>query len=178
MVLDMESEFYKLAKDILSKPKNLYKMTTLGPKSARVTVMGADGFVMVGKSVLESFTRGPGSKAYKIGMKCGTEMFSSLIKEFDEEIERLHPGKLMELGTYLSSTLGWGDIEVTEMDLKKGRMMIKAGRTIEQRYKKAKHHQLTCGFLTGITSTGMKRKMEGKVEGEEDGSILFSFQEI
>ncbi|MFW3146601.1 MAG: hypothetical protein ACMUIE_07295 [Thermoplasmatota archaeon] len=173
MALDMESEFYKLAKDILSRPKNLYKLTALGPKTSRVTVMGADGFVMVGKSVLESFTKGPEEKAYRTGKRCGREVFGSLIREFDEEIENLPPRKLLELGMLLSSTLGWGDMKVAKLDEKAGRIVIECERTIELGYRNSRHHRLTCGFLTGLSSVGLKREMEGQVLGASEKSVTF-----
>ena len=171
MALDMEGEFYKLARGILGKPKNLYKMASIGPKSGRVNVMGADGFVVVGSSILRSFTKGPEKKAYRTGKKCGREMFGSLIKEFDEEIKDLPASKLMELAVMLSSALGWGDLEVKELKEKKGTMTVKAERTIELKYKNAKHHGLTSGLLAGLASLSMRKEMDARVTDTDGKSV-------
>ncbi|MEA3558469.1 MAG: hypothetical protein U9R75_04370 [Candidatus Thermoplasmatota archaeon] len=168
MALDMEGEFYKLARNVLGKPKNLYKMASIGPRSGRVNVMGADGFIVVGSSILRSFTKGPEKKAYRTGKKCGREMFGSLIKEFDEEIEDLPASKLMELAVMLSSTLGWGDFEVKE---KKGSMTVKAMRTIELKYKNSKHHELTSGLLAGLASRSMRKDMDARVTDNDGKSV-------
>lgn len=176
MALDMESEFYKLARNILGKPKNLYKMASIGPKSGRLNVMGADGFVVVGSSLIRSFTKGPESKAYKMGRKAGKEIFGSLIKEFDEEIENLPASKLLELGLLLSSTLGYGDLKVKEMKEKKGRIAISASRTIELKYKNAKHHSFTCGLLTGVTTRSMRKEMDGEVVSINKETVEFRFK--
>ena len=175
MVLDMESEFYKLAHNILSKPKNLYKMTAIGPKSGRLNIMGADGFVVVGSSVLRSITKGPEGKAYSLGRSCGNEEFGNLLKEFDEEIENLEPKKLMELGSLLFRSLGWGDLEIISMDAKARTARLRAKRTVELKYKKARHHMLTCGFLSSVASLSFKREMEGSVDEVGTTFVIFSF---
>jgi len=175
MVLDMESEFYKLAHNILSKPKNLYKMAAIGPKSGRLNIMGAEGFVVVGSSLLRSISKGPEKKAYNLGRSCGTEEFGNLLKEFDEEIENLSPKKLMELGVLLSASLGWGDMEVVSLDNKKGSAVVKAKRTVELKYKNAKHHMLTCGFLSAIATLSFKKELVGRVEDAGATSVTFSF---
>jgi hypothetical protein len=175
MVLDMESEFYKLAHDILSKPKNLYKMAAIGPKSGRLNIMGADGFVVVGKSLLYPLMKGPENKAYRMGFKCAGEMFGNLLKEFDEEIENLPPKKLLELGILLTRNLGWGDLEMIRIDTKKREMVIKAKRTLELKYKNAKHHMLTCGYLAGIASLSFKNDVEGRVTDVGKTSATFTF---
>lgn len=175
MVLDMESEFYKLARNILSKPKNLYKMAAIGPKSGRLNIMGADGFVVVGRSLLYSYAKGPEDKAYKAGKRCALETFGNLLSEFDEEIEGLPAKKLLELGVLLSSSLGWGDIEVTELKVKANKVVIRAKRTIELKYKSSKHHMLTCGYLTGIVSKALKAEVDGQVMEVGNTSVIFSF---
>ncbi|MFO8051156.1 MAG: hypothetical protein R6V01_05585 [Thermoplasmatota archaeon] len=173
MALDMEGEFYKLARNILSKPKKLYKMAALAPRSGRVAIMGADGFVMVGSSILRSFTRGPEKKAYRVGKKAGKEMFGSLIKEFDEEIKDLPPSKLLDLGRMLVSSLGWGDISVKDINKKKGRVIVHARRTVELKYKRSKHHQLTNGMIAGVATMAMGREMDGEVVEENTKSVTF-----
>lgn len=175
MVLDMESEFYKLAHNILSKPKNLYKMAAIGPKSGRLNIMGADGFVVIGKSLLYPYTKGTENKAYKAGMRCAREMYGNLLQEFDEEIENLPTKKLLELGVLLSSSLGWGDLEVISLKTKTNELLIKAKRTIELKYKNSKHHMLTCGYLTGIASLALKNDVEGNVKEVGNTSVIFSF---
>ncbi|MGA1793320.1 MAG: hypothetical protein ACMUHM_05170 [Thermoplasmatota archaeon] len=175
MVLDMESEFYKLARNILSKPKTLYKIAAIGPKSGRLNIMGADGFVVVGSSILRSISKGPEKKAYDLGRACGMEEFGNLLKEFDEEIANLGPKKLMELGTFLTSSLGWGDIEVVSLDAKKGTAIVKAKRTVELKYKNAKHHMLTCGFLSSIATLSFNKELHGKVQDAGVTSVTFSF---
>jgi len=175
MVLDMESEFYKLAHNILSKPKNLYKMAAIGPKSGRLNIMGADGFVVVGKTLLYPYMKGPEKKAYRTGVKCSREIFGNLLKEFDEEMENLPTKKLMELGILLSSSLGWGDLEVVNLDAKRNKITMKAKRTVELKYKNAEHHMLTCGYLAGIASLALKTDVEGQVTDVSNTSVTFSF---
>lgn len=173
MVLDMESEFYKLAHGILSKPKNLYKLTAIGPKSGRLNIMGADGYVVVGSSVLRSLSKGPEQKAYDVGWSCGEEVFGNLISEFDEEINDLPPKKLMELGMLLLRSLGWGEAEVLSHDPKDGKVMIRAKRTIELKYKNARHHMLTCGFVSAIATLSFKKEMHGSVKEAGATSVTF-----
>jgi len=175
VVLDMESEFYKLAHNILSKPKNMYKMAAIGPKSGRLNIMGADGFVVVGNSILRTFTKGPENKAYKTGFKCAQEGFGNLIKEFDEEIENLPAKKLLELGILLSQSLGWGDFEVLELKSKANKATIRTKRSVELKYKNAKHHQLTCGYLAGLVSKSLKAEVTGTVVDAGNTSVTFSF---
>ncbi|MBN1538551.1 MAG: hypothetical protein JW939_00265 [Candidatus Thermoplasmatota archaeon] len=173
MVLDMESEFYKLAHGILSKPKDLYKLTAIGPKSGRLNIMGADGYVVVGSSVLRSISKGSEQKAYEIGRSCGEEAFGNLIKEFDEEVFDLHPKKLMELGTLLMRSLGWGEVEIISLDPREGTVLIRAKRTVELKYKNAKHHMLTCGFITSVVALSFKKEMHGTVR--EAGATSATF---
>jgi hypothetical protein len=175
MVLDMENEFYKLAKDILSKPKNLYKVVAIGPRSGRVTIMGADGFLVVGSSILRSIAKGPGSKAYKLGRSNGKEMFGNLLKEFDEEIMDLQPKKLLELGLLLASVTGWGDFEISRVSEKAGEAEIRAKRTLELKYRKAKHHMLTCGFLSSVVSLSLRKDVGGEVLTTAGDSVTFRF---
>jgi hypothetical protein len=175
MVLDMESEFYKLARDILSKPKNLYKVVAIGPRSGRVTIMGADGFVVVGSAMLRSISKGPEGKAYKLGKATGKEMFGNLLKEFDEEIMDLPPKKLLELGLLLASGTGWGDLEATSVNDKAGEAEVRAKRTLELKYSKAKHNMLTCGFLTSIASLSLRKDLQGVVSSIDDDSVIFKF---
>jgi hypothetical protein len=176
MVLDMESEFYKLARNILAKPKNLYKMAAIGPKSGRLNIMGADGFVVVGKSLLYPYTKGPENKAYRTGKKCALEIYGNLLSEFDEEIENLPIKKLLELGILLSSSLGWGDLEVVDLKPKKREAVIKAKRTVELKYKNAKHHMLTCGYLAGILSKALKDDVDGQIKEVGNTSVIFTFK--
>ena len=175
MVLDMETEFYKLAKDILSKPKNLYKVVAIGPRSGRVTIMGADGFMVVGSAMLRSLSRGPEKKAYKLGRASGKEMFGNLLKEFDEEIMDLHSKKLLELGLLLASGTGWGDLEIISVNEKAGEAKVKGKRTMELKYSKAKHHMLTCGFLSSVASLSLRRDLEGRVTSVDKDSVTFTF---
>jgi hypothetical protein len=171
----MESEFYKLAHNILSKPKNLYKMAAIGPKSGRLNIMGADGFVVVGKTLLYPYTKGPEAKAYKVGFKCANEAFGNLLKEFDEEIENLPAKKLMELGILLSSSLGWGDLEVVNLDAKGKKATLRTKRSVELKYKNARHHMLTCGYLAGIASLSLKKEVTGTIKEAGNTSVTFSF---
>lgn len=177
MALDMEGEFYKLARNILSKPKNMYKMASLGPKSGRVAVMGADGFVMAGSSILRSFAKGPEKKAYRVGKRAGKQMFGSLVKEFDEEIQDLPSAKLMELGSMLLTSMGWGEIEVVDLKEKRGLVVVKAQRTIELMYSKARHHQLTNGVIAGVVTLAMGQDMDGEVGEENPKSVVFTYKE-
>ncbi|MBN1390916.1 MAG: hypothetical protein JXA22_09785 [Candidatus Thermoplasmatota archaeon] len=174
MVLDMESEFYKLAHGIVSKPKTLYKMAAIGPRSGRLNIMGADGYVVVGSSLLRALSRGPEGKAYELGRTCGEEVFGNLVKEFDEEVNSLPPKKLMELGTLFLRSLGWGDLEVLSLDPREGTTVIRAKRTVELRYKKAKHHMLTCGLLSSVATLSFRKEVHGKVEEAGETFVTFS----
>lgn len=173
MVLDMEGEFFKLAKKILSKPKNLYKVFAISPHTGRVTVMGADNFMVVGSSVLRQFSRGKEDRAYRTGYRCGREMFGSLVKEFDEEVKTQGPKKLMELGLPLVTNTGWGDLELVSINVPRGEVNVKGERTIELGYSRAAHHMLTCGLLSGIVSRAFEREARGEVVKAGKDSVLF-----
>jgi len=175
MALDMESEFYKLAKDILGKPQNLYKLASIGPKSGRLSLMGADGYVVVGRTVMNHIMRMPPEKAFLLGRSTGEDTYGSLVKEFDEEVQNLGPRKLLELGALLAVDLGYGNFTVMSVDAKAATAMIKGARTMEMKYRKAEHHMLTCGLLAGISSISFKRPMEGKVDRIEEDGVTFSF---
>jgi len=178
MVLDMEGEFYKLAKDILGKPKNLYKMTSISPHTGRVTMMGADEYIVVGSILLRDLSKGKESIAYSKGKKCGKQMFKSLINEFDEEVERLEPKKLFDLGMALSTNTGWGEMELVDISAKKNTATISAKDSIELKYKKSKHHMVTCGFLAGISSLCFRKEIEGTVEKVERGKVIFKMSPV
>jgi len=175
MGMDMESEFYKLAKDILSKPKNLYKVVAIGPKSGRVTMMGADGYMVVGSAMMRSIAKGPETKAYRLGRASGKEMFGNLLREFDEEIMNLPPKKLLELGLLLSSATGWGDLDISSINEKAGEAEVGAKRTLELKYSKARHHMLTCGLLSSIVSLSLGKDVEGRVRSIGKDSVTFEF---
>ena len=175
MVLDIEGEFYKLAKRILSSPKNLFKMASLSPKTGRVTLMGADNYVVVGSSLLRSYTKSNEKRAYLAGKRCGKEMLGTLIKEFDEEVAELESKKLFELGLPLCTSTGWGKFDLKSFNAKGGTASIKGKDTIELKYRRATHHMLTCGLLTAICSICMRKDMEGKVDKVNDEEIFFSF---
>jgi hypothetical protein len=178
MALDMEGEFYKLAKKILSKPKNLYKVAAISPHTGRVTLMGADNYMVVGSSILKDLAKSKEEKAYRSGKKCGKEMFRSLIEEFDEEVANLEPKKLFELGLSLATNTGWGRMEMSKFNASKGNVIIKATDTIELKYKRSKHHMLTCGFLSGISTMAMGKDMEGRIEKTDSGSVMFSLNPV
>ncbi len=178
MVLDMEGEFYKLAKRILSSPKNLYKMASLSPKTGRVTLMGADNYVVVGSSILRNFTKSNENRAYLAGKRCGKEMLGNLIKEFDEEVAGLEPKKMFDLGIPLCNSTGWGKFDLVSMDKKKGNASIKGTDTIELKYSRASHHMLTCGLLTSICSICFRKDVEGKIDKENKDEVIFSFKPV
>ena len=174
MVLDMEGEFFKIARTILSKPGNLYKMAAISPHTGRVTLLGADGFMVVGSSVLRTFTRGREEKAFSVGEKCGREMFGNLMKEFDEEIRSLEPRKLFQLALSLARNTGWGSFDMVELKASKKKATIRALETIEMRYQGSKHHMLTCGFVSGIASICLGSRMKASIEKETESEILLS----
>lgn len=175
MALDMEGEFYKLAKDILGKYRNLYKMTAISPQTGRVTIMGADNFMVVSSSILKDLTKGKEEKAYKTGKKCAKAMFNSLMKEFDEEVKYLESKKMFDLGLALSTNTGWGELELVKFNRSKNIVRIRVKDSIELKYKKAKHHSLTCGFLAGISTVCMRKDMVGKVDEIGAKEAIFSF---
>ncbi|MGA1822234.1 MAG: hypothetical protein ACMUIG_06885 [Thermoplasmatota archaeon] len=175
MPLDMESEFYKMAKDILSRPKNFYKVFALSPKTGRLSLMGADGGIIVGPRLMNYFIEGPEKRAYKYGKTVSGDLFGALIKEFDEEVENLPPKKLVELGTALARTLGWGEFKVIKVSERRGEVVIEGSETIEMNTKDPPHHQLTCGFVTGLVQISMKRPMTGSIESAGRKKIRMSF---
>ncbi len=175
MVLDMEGEFYKLAKRILSSPKNLFKMAALSPKTGRVTLMGADNFVVVTSSILRSLTRSPEKKAYQTGKRCGKEMLGTLVKEFDEEVANLVPKKMFDLGLPLCSSTGWGKFELVSLNVKRSSVSIKAEDTIELNYSKAAHNMLTCGLLAGISTICLHKDIDGIVKEASENHVVFTF---
>lgn len=175
MVLDMEGEFYKIAMRILTKPQKLFKMVAISPHTNRVTVMGADNYMVVGVSVLKAITKGKEDKAYRTGFRCGKEMFGNLIKEFDEEVESLPSKKLFDLGIPLMTNTGWGDLEIKDRNVSKGKVTIEARETIELNYKRSKHHMLTCGLLAGICSLALRKEVKGEVKEVHKDRVIFFF---
>jgi hypothetical protein len=178
MVLDMEGEFYKLARRILSSPKNLFKMASLSPKTGRVTLMGADNYVVVGSSILRGFTKSNEKRAYLAGKRCGKEMLGALIKEFDEEVARLEPKKMFELGLPLCTSTGWGKFDLVSFDGKRGNASIKGTDTLELKYSRASHHMLTLGLLASICSICFRKDVEGKIDESNKDEVLFSFTTV
>lgn len=175
MVLDMEGEFYKIAMRILSKPQKLYKMVAISPHTSRVTIMGADNYMIVGSSLLKTLTKGKEEKAYKEGFKCGKEMFGNLIKEFDEEVESLPTKKLFDLGIPFMTNIGWGKLEMKKLNKSNGTVLIEAKETIELNYKHSKHHMLTCGLLAAICTLSMRKDVQGTVKDVTKDTVLFEF---
>ena len=175
MVLDMEGEFFKIAQRILTKPQKLFKMMAISPHTSRVTVMGADNYMVVSNSLLKSITKGKEEKAYKTGYKCGREMFGNLMKEFDEEIETLPTKKLFDLGIPFMTNTGWGKLEVKKLDKSSGKVLIEAKETVELNYKNSKHHMLTCGLLAAICSLSLRKEVEGTVKEVSKDTVLFDF---
>jgi hypothetical protein len=175
MVLDMESEFYKIAIRILTKPQKLFKMVSISPHTNRVTVMGADNYMVVGTSILRSLTKSKEEKAYKAGFKCGKEMYGNLIEEFDEEVRSQPPKKLMNLGLPLMTNTGWGKLEMLNLSVPKKMVRIKASETIELNYKYSKHHMLTCGLLAAVCSLSLKKDVQGKLVEETKDHVIFEF---
>jgi len=175
MALDMESEFYKLAKDILSKTQNLYKMAAISPNDGRLSLMGAEGFLIVPKRHLERFSRGTEERAYELGFVCGEDTFGGLMNEFDEEIRELPPKKLTELALLMSRQIGWGSFEVVKLNGPSAQVTLKGTTTVELKHRSAKHHSLTCGFLAGVLSRAFGKEMKGTVEEVKKDSVAFVF---
>jgi hypothetical protein len=178
MVLDMEGEFYKLAKRILSSPRNLFKMVSMSPKTSRLTLMGADNYVIVGSSLLRSFTKTNEKRAYIAGKKCGKEMLGTLIKEFDEEVAELEPKKMFNLGLPLCSSTGWGKFELMKLDVKNMTVSIRGKETIELDYPKAVHHMLTCGLLASICSICLRTQVSGTAQQSSSDEVIFTFKRV
>ncbi len=175
MALDMESEFYKLAKDILSKTQNFYKMAAISPNDGRLSIMGAEGFLVVPKRHIERFSRGTEERAYELGFVCGEDTFGGLMKEFDDEIKDLPPKKLTELALLMGKQIAWGSFEVVKLSGSSAQVTVKGTTTIELRHKSAKHHSMTCGFLAGVLTKAFGREMKGTVEEVKKDSVVFAF---
>jgi hypothetical protein len=176
MVLDMEGEFYKLAKRILSSPKKLFRMAALSPQTGRVTLMGADNYVVAGSSMMRSFTKTNDRKAYLVGKRTGKEMLGSLIKEFDEEVSELPPRKLFDIALPFCRSTGWGEFDLISLNEKEGTVVIKGKETIELKYSRAVHHMLTCGLITGMATTCLRREIEGSVTSTDSEEVTFQFK--
>lgn len=174
MVLDMESEFYKLAKTILRSERNLYKLLSLEPSSGRLSVMGSKGGILVGPKAMDQLMNGPEKAAYRFGKSSGKDLFGGLVKEFDEEVSRLGPKKLMELALAMSRALGWGDLRMKALDRKGHSCVIEAERAIEQASKKATHMGVTSGYLAGISTVCFGTDMSCTPLGEKKGVHSFS----
>jgi len=174
MVLDMESEFYKLAKNILRSERNLYKLLSIEPSSGRLSVMGSRGGLLVGPKAMDHLMKGPEKAAYRFGRSSGKDLFGGLVKEFDEEVSRLGPRKLMELALSMSRALGWGDLRMRSLDRKGMSCVIEAERTIEQSSKKAAHMGVTSGYLAGISAVCFGADMMCTHTGEKGGVHSFS----
>jgi len=112
LVLDMETEFYKLAKNITGNPKNFHKLMAITPSTGRMSLMGADGGVLVSAGMLSSLARDHPERAYSYGRKTSRDLFGALIEEFDEEVRALSPSKKMELALGLARATGWGSCTV------------------------------------------------------------------
>jgi len=178
MVLDMEGEFYKLAKKILDKPNTFYKVLSLGPESGRLTMMGADGGMIVGPTLVEYFVKGPGDRAFKYGSSVSKDIYGVLIEEFDEEVKKLGPKKLMELGLQLIKSTGWGFFEVKKMSKLRGKIVLEGRRTVELNAVNPPHHMFSLGLMSGIIDLATGWKMEGNVEEVKPESVKFSFKSL
>lgn len=176
MVLDMEGEFYKIAKRILEKPNSFYKMLSLSPATGRMTLLGAEGGVIVGPSLVKNFIQGPGDRAFELGQSVSRDLFGSLIEEFDEEIKRLGPKKLTKLGIQLCRSTGWGDFDLRKVGKIRKRIVIDARKTVELGTEKPPHHMFTLGLMTGIVSLSMGQEMEGTIEDQGPDFVRFSFK--
>ncbi|MEJ2068182.1 MAG: hypothetical protein P8Y09_09625 [Deltaproteobacteria bacterium] len=175
-VLDMESEFYKLAMDILAKPRNFHKLFAVGPESGRLTLMGADGGVVIGHGVLREMANGPRKRAYRIGENIALDLFGGLVEEFDEEVRDLPSKKLMKLALGLAHSTGWGEFGLKKMSGGKGKIVIEGRRTIELGMKNPSHHMLTLGYVAGLCTVAMRKKMTGDVQSVDGKRVVFSFR--
>jgi len=174
MALDMESEFFKIAKNITGTPKNFHKLFAITPDTGRISMMGADGGVLVSAGMLSLIVKGKPDKAYRYGMRAAKDLMGALIEEFDEELGNMDPKKLLELGIGLSRATGWGDIEVSEMDVKGKRLKVSVSRSLESGFVEKGDYKLTAGYLAGLTSIVLRTAMQSSIERIEGATLVFT----
>jgi hypothetical protein len=172
MVLDMESEFYKIAKTITGNPKNFHKLFAISPKG-RIAMMGADGGVLVSNGMLGILLRSNPERAYRCGKRSARDSFGELVKEFDEEVENLPPQKKFELAIGMARATGWGEIEVVSFETKRMEATLKVARTIEGGFKEDSGYMLTAGYLAGLASICFSSDMDCSTEQDGSGMTVF-----
>jgi hypothetical protein len=170
MVLDMESEFYKIAKNILGTPKNFHKLLAVSPRG-RLAMMGADGGVMVSDGMLGMLIRSNPDKAYRYAKKSAKDIFGALVKEFDEEVENLPPEKKFELAVGLARATGWGEIEVVSFNGKRFEGSFKVTKALESSMKEDHGSMLTSGYVAGLGTVAFGADMDCTSE-REGGAVL------
>ncbi|MDG6225236.1 MAG: hypothetical protein QCI82_06955 [Candidatus Thermoplasmatota archaeon] len=178
MVLDMESEFYKLAKNITGNPKNLHKLLAISPGSGRMSLMGADGGVIVSAGMLKALVKARPEKAYTYGKRASGDLFGALIKEFDQEVENLDPAKKMELAVGLARSTGWGNMRIKAINSRKRTATIEVADPLESRMKDDKGFPMTAGYIAGLSSVSFGADMICECGPSTSGGPTFTVKEI
>ena len=173
MVLDMETEFYKLAKSITGNPKNFHKLLAITPATGRMSMMGADGGVIVSSGMLSSIVKNYPEKAYAFGRRSSKDIFGALIDEFDEEVLALPAGKKMELGLGLARATGWGMSKVLSYSERRREMTIVVSDPIESGFETDGGYKLTAGFLAGLATVAFRTAMVCGYEGPSGDGQAF-----
>ena len=171
MALDMESEFYKIAKTILGNPKNFHKMFAVSPKG-RIAMMGADGGVLVSEGMLGVLIRSNPDKAYRYAKRAAKDTFGELVKEFDEEVESLPPQKKFELAIGLARATGWGEIAMVSFNSKRYEASFKVTNAIEAGQKESVGFPLTSGYVAGLGTVSFGSDMDCTAEEVGGGAAL------
>lgn len=171
MVLDMESEFYKIAKNILGTPKNFHKLLAVSPKG-RLAMMGAEGGVLVSDGMLGMLVRANPDKAYRYSKRCAKDLFGALVKEFDEEVENLPPEKKFALAIGLARATGWGEIEIVSFNGKRSEGTFRVGKTLESTMKEDLGFMLTSGYVAGLGTVAFGADMDCTAEKAGNAVLL------
>lgn len=174
MVLDMESEFYKLAKNITGNPKNLHKLLAISPGSGRMSIMGADGGIVVSSGMLKALVKARPEKAYNYGKRASRDLFGALIKEFDQEVENLDPAKKMELAVGLARSTGWGKMRILSIHSKKRTVAIQVSDPLETGMKDSKDFPMTAGYIAGLACVSFGVDMVCDVDTSRSGGPTFN----
>ena len=173
MALDMQSEFYKIAKNIIGTPKNFHKLFAITPDTGRVSMMGADGGVFVSSGMLSSIVRAKPEKAYRYGKRAARDLFDALVEEFDEELKPMAPQKKMELAYGLARATGWGDVTETDFNSKRKEASLSVGRPLEAGFKEKGDYMLTAGYIAGMATVSFDEDMECVFNGIAKGDPTF-----
>ncbi|MCD6382920.1 MAG: hypothetical protein J7L88_00465 [Thermoplasmata archaeon] len=163
MALDMESEFLKLAKNILSNPQQLYKMMALHEKDMRVSVMGVEGFLIFPSRFFEEVLSSMKNRR-EIGRRLGKNFFEGFMEEYSFELENLPKRDVLDVAISLSRTSGYGDFRVKWGKLKREFFKIEVREGLGD-------EEFIAGFVEGLMMAVLKADKVEEVSIRREGGV-------